>query len=404
MILPSVGTVSPARQLKKVDLPAPFGPISPTISPSSTDRSASRTAKKLPNAFETLCASRSIFAPPAPRCDTLPQLEQSSRFVARNEHDDPTVENERETRAAAAEPGVGRGLQRNQNKRTDERAIEFPGTAQCGNDDHLYGYENSETAFRIDETSFDRVKRASECRENGAKDECLDFYLLYRNTETSGSTFAGFDRPEIITKTAPLDQEGETKQDRQDGQKDIVIRQFTAEGQIPPAARRRRALQPDCCTDQIPRAEVNSDQLGDGNCGHAEVVTGQAKRGNADQHRERDAAHDAERNPGNRCPSKERVSQERCVGAAPEEHRVADRNLACVPTDDIPGRGRYRGQQKRYADVEIERSGKNEWVNQQARRKQNGGSDGWNFHALPIRPCGRNQSSATNSAYTMMSL
>ena len=35
-IVPAVGMRSPARQLKKVDLPAPFGPISPMISPSAT--------------------------------------------------------------------------------------------------------------------------------------------------------------------------------------------------------------------------------------------------------------------------------------------------------------------------------------------------------------------------------
>ena len=45
--------MSPARQLKKVDLPAPFGPIRPMISPSSTVRSAPATARKLPKAFET---------------------------------------------------------------------------------------------------------------------------------------------------------------------------------------------------------------------------------------------------------------------------------------------------------------------------------------------------------------
>src|SRR4030095_13632339 len=158
MILPSVGTVSPARQLKKVDLPAPFGPISPTISPSSTDRSAWRTAKKLPNALETFCASRSILTPPAPRWYTLPQRKQSSRFVARDEHDDPTVENECEARAAAAEPGVGRRLQRNQNQCTDERAVKFPRSAQRGNDHHLNRYEDAGNALRIDETCFDRVE------------------------------------------------------------------------------------------------------------------------------------------------------------------------------------------------------------------------------------------------------
>src|SRR5262249_50102658 len=60
---PVVGTVSPARQLKKVDLPAPLGPISPMISPSATARSAPRTARKLPNALETLCALSSMLTP-----------------------------------------------------------------------------------------------------------------------------------------------------------------------------------------------------------------------------------------------------------------------------------------------------------------------------------------------------
>src|ERR1700727_3142175 len=75
-ILPEVGMVSPARQLKKVDLPAPFGPIRPMISPLSTARSAPDTARKLPNAFDTFFASSSIGAPPALRHDAIPQLEQ----------------------------------------------------------------------------------------------------------------------------------------------------------------------------------------------------------------------------------------------------------------------------------------------------------------------------------------
>ena len=39
---PVVGSVSPARQLKKVDLPAPFGPIRPMISPWSIGKVGAR--------------------------------------------------------------------------------------------------------------------------------------------------------------------------------------------------------------------------------------------------------------------------------------------------------------------------------------------------------------------------
>src|ERR1700741_1449010 len=58
--LPEVDARSPVRQLKKVDLPAPFGPIRPRMSPCSSVTDAASTALKLPKAFVTLRASRSM--------------------------------------------------------------------------------------------------------------------------------------------------------------------------------------------------------------------------------------------------------------------------------------------------------------------------------------------------------
>src|ERR1041385_3264800 len=110
---PVVGSVSPARQLKKVDLPAPFGPIRPMISPSSIDRSAPATARRLPKVLETFSALSSMSPLPEIRCDAVPELVQAARLEACNQHDDAAVKNVGEPGAAAAEPGVGRGLQRN---------------------------------------------------------------------------------------------------------------------------------------------------------------------------------------------------------------------------------------------------------------------------------------------------
>src|SRR5579864_9441198 len=90
---PVVGSVAPAMQLKKVDLPAPFGPISPMISPSATDRSAPATARKLPNSLETLVASSSMGAPPLLRHDAMPQIEQAARFETRDDDDDAAIKN-----------------------------------------------------------------------------------------------------------------------------------------------------------------------------------------------------------------------------------------------------------------------------------------------------------------------
>src|ERR1700742_2014313 len=117
--LPLVGMVSPARQLKKVDLPAPFGPIRPMISPSLTERSALRTARKLPNAFETPLASSNMARPPFRR-DPMPELVEPARLEARQQDDDAAIEDVGQAGAAAAEPGVGPGLQRHQDQRADQ--------------------------------------------------------------------------------------------------------------------------------------------------------------------------------------------------------------------------------------------------------------------------------------------
>src|SRR5579883_2905018 len=166
-IVPVVGMVSPARQLKNVDLPAPFGPISPMISPSSTDKSAPATARKSPNAFETFLASSSMGALSQERRQPVPQIEQAARLEAGDQHDDAAVENIGQSRTAAAEPGIGRGLQRDQDQRAEQRAEQRAGAAERSDDHHLHGDQNAETGIRIDETGLDHIQRTGDRREGG---------------------------------------------------------------------------------------------------------------------------------------------------------------------------------------------------------------------------------------------
>src|SRR6185369_13042151 len=152
---PVVGSVSPARQLKKVDLPAPFGPIRPMISPSSIDKSAPATARRLPKVLETFSALSSINPFPESRRDAMPHLVQPTRLEARDDHNDAAIENVGEAGAAAAEPGVGRGLQRDQDDGADQRAVERARAAERRNDDHLHRHQDAEAAFGIDEAGLD---------------------------------------------------------------------------------------------------------------------------------------------------------------------------------------------------------------------------------------------------------
>src|SRR6266571_2503115 len=93
---PAVGARSPERQLKNVDLPAPFGPIRPMMSPSWTSRSASDTARKLPNNCVTARASSSMAGLERvgcfPRGEPEPELEQTARLEACQQQDDAAVE------------------------------------------------------------------------------------------------------------------------------------------------------------------------------------------------------------------------------------------------------------------------------------------------------------------------
>src|SRR5258708_22033924 len=97
---------------------------------SSTARSAPDTARKLPNAFDTFLASSSIGAPPALRHDAIPQLEQAAGLKARDQDDDAAVEDIGQARAAAAEPGIGRDLQRDQDQRAEQRTEQHAGAAE----------------------------------------------------------------------------------------------------------------------------------------------------------------------------------------------------------------------------------------------------------------------------------
>src|SRR5437588_8773250 len=154
---PPVGGSSPARQLKKVDFPAPFGPMMPTISPSFTRRSAWATAVKPSKDLVTLCALSRMAVPDPLRPEhprgqgSPPQLQQAPRLEPAQQEDDRPIEDVRQARAPAAEQRVGLRLQRHQDGRAQQRAGQGPGAAQGRDDHHLDGDEDAEPAVGVDE-------------------------------------------------------------------------------------------------------------------------------------------------------------------------------------------------------------------------------------------------------------
>src|SRR3989442_4267749 len=82
-IRPLVGRSTPVRQLKKVDFPAPFGPMIPRISPRGTERVTLLTAARPPN--RTVSASVLRIGELSVSADTLERLRSVPANAGRSE-------------------------------------------------------------------------------------------------------------------------------------------------------------------------------------------------------------------------------------------------------------------------------------------------------------------------------
>src|SRR5215470_4049026 len=276
-IRPALGAVSPARQLKKVDLPAPLGPISPTISPSAIERLAPDTARKLPKALHTFSASSSIASPRQPRCDAIPQFVQAARLEPGEQNDDAAIKNVGQAGAAATEPGIARRLQRHEDQGADERTQQRTGSAERGDDHHLDRDENAEPGFRIDEAGFDRVERARNRGQNGAQHERFELALPHRYAEAACRALSCLDGAQIVAEAAALDRVAYVQQHREHAEEDVIVGQLAAKSQIPPGAPNGWPLQSDGSADKVPGTDEDANQFRDRDRRHAEIVSAQAK-------------------------------------------------------------------------------------------------------------------------------
>src|SRR5262249_8925754 len=168
---PEVAARSPVRQLKKVDLPAPFGPIRPRISPCSSVTEAPSTARKLPKALVISRASRSMAGSRGRRSrrfarlgaaleDAVSERQQPAGLEAGDQHDDRTVNHEGEPRALPAELAIGDFFQRHEDRRAHQRTEYKTGAAERSHDQYLHRDQDAEPGLRIDKAEHHGIERA----------------------------------------------------------------------------------------------------------------------------------------------------------------------------------------------------------------------------------------------------
>src|SRR5258705_2138962 len=248
--LPDVDSRSPVRQLNSVDLPAPFGPIRPRMSPCSSVTDAASTALKLPKAFVTLRASRSMggsFRDRSLRClvaegpNPLHQRQNAARLKARDQYDDGAVDDKGQARALAAEQVVGDFLQRHQDRRTYQRPEQQAGAAQCRHGQHLHRDQDAEPGFRIDETEHHRIERPGDAGQPGAQHEGEELGAAGGRAERPRRALGIPDGAEIKSHPAVGHPPGDSERYQEYRQKKIVIGQRRGEGEVEYVSRHGRA-------------------------------------------------------------------------------------------------------------------------------------------------------------------
>src|SRR5262245_25016621 len=321
---PSVAGRSPVRQLKKVDLPAPFGPIRPRMSPCSKVTLAESTALKLPKAFVMSRASRSMAGPlcwaffrrlgGAFREQAIDQLKDAAGLEARDQHDDAAIDHKGEACALAAEHAVGDLLQRHQDRRADERAEQQAGAAERGHDQHLHRDQNAEAGLGIDEAEHHGVERAGDAGEAGAEHERVKLGAACGRAQRARGTLGIADRAQVKSHPAVGHPPGDAKRDDEDRQEQIVVRQRRDEGHIEHVTRHGRAGKADGRTEKFDIDDDQARKLRNRDRRHAEIMARQPQRrhanhsgnadgednadGNANQRRELEMVIDAHRGIG----------------------------------------------------------------------------------------------------------
>src|SRR6266852_4612734 len=279
--LPEVDSRSPVRQLNSVDLPAPFGPIRPRMSPCASVTEAASTALKLPKAFVTSRASRSMDCSSGDcwlrglvtLCpEPLDKRQNAAGLKARDQDDDGAVHDERQPRALAAEQIVGDFLQRHKDRSTDQRSEQQPGAAQRRHDQYLHGDQDAEPGFRIDEAEHHRIERAGDAGQPGAQHKGVELGAACGSAERARCTLGILDGTEIKSHPAVRHPPGNAERDHENREEQIVVRQRRGKGEVEHGPRHGRAAEADRGAEIFGVGHDQSDQFGDRYRGHAEIM------------------------------------------------------------------------------------------------------------------------------------
>src|SRR5664280_193525 len=335
---PDVGRCAPARHEKRVVLPAPFGPMTPKISPGATSNETPLTATRPPKRTvsartETTGSGIEVEAPQASRPKAPHEAEEALRLEEHDGDQQRPIDEER-----GAEQGRDRQeleLEPAEEDRAEDRSRHGPDSANDRHQDDREAQAEVEHRAGRYVLEIDREQAARQADERGREGVYGDLQARGVHAERRGGSDVLPDGGEGRAESAPRD--GERDPDERHGEErhrsEVRLEVVRARGHPEPAraAREREARRHD------------AHGLSDADRGDGEVRAPQPERGIADDHRESPGEERAERQREDRRRATQGEKHGR-VGADPEKSGVTDRNLAGEAAEEVPRRGQHDGQ------------------------------------------------------------
>src|SRR5262249_27856712 len=227
---------NPEMRWNSVVLPAPFGPMSPTISPGATSKLTPETACSPPKRLRTPTTSRSAMS--GGRATARPRAPESRVDALGQEQDDADEEQAVDHEVEARPSGTGevnpRDLgQRREDERAQEQPEERPRTSHHGADDDVHRKGDPEHRIRLEREQVIRVEGAAEPRHERGQDDGVELVPHGVDAQRLGGVLVLADRSEVRSETTPLDAPDDGRRQQHQREGDIVVRAVVPELELP---------------------------------------------------------------------------------------------------------------------------------------------------------------------------
>src|ERR1700722_3668558 len=353
MTWPEVCVRKPLIRLKKVVLPAPFGPITARSSPGSTVIDTLSTATRLPKCFETFSTRNRLTMSPFSRCRLSPDdAQNAAREEQHDEHEEQADERHPVLRLARNVV-----LQHQKDRRADQRPPEAAHAAQHRHDDEIAGLVPAQRAG-IDEVVHQREQRAGDADEETGDDPRHPDVLVDRNAEKARTALVLADRQQRAAERRAQQERHGGCRNREGRQHEIIERLVAVEDIESGKAEIKRLAMPgaDAVVAAGEREPLKGDEkkhLPESNGAHGEIDAAQPHDHRADDGGSDGAEHDAGEHADRRRGYQIFDGQGGAVGTQPEIGGVAERQHAGIAKQEIERHGGERVDHHAGAELDI---------------------------------------------------